>query len=65
MRRKAGEKLMDYDDALHKELLKYGLDINGHEFGLNSMYLMTEPSVCKSEIQSYIEEQLGCKLGDD
>jgi len=62
MRRKAGEKVMRYDSELHEELLKYGVDINGIEFGLNSVFLITEPRTCEVQIQTFIEEELNCKL---
>ena len=62
MRRKAGEKVMQYDTALREELLKYDIEINGVEFGLNSVFLITEPSVCEEQIKIFIEERLNCKL---
>lgn len=62
MRRKAGEALMRYDYELECELLKYGIDINGIEFGSNSVFLMTEPRVCEQQMYDFIEAHLGDTL---
>lgn len=49
LRRKAGERLMDYDSELEKAFKEIGVDFASCECGLNSVFLITEPNYCKDQ----------------
>lgn len=56
LRRKAGERVMVYDDCLAEEFEKIGIDLGQYEGGLNSVFLITEPSYCERVILDIIAD---------
>ncbi len=49
LRRKAGEKLMNYDSELEKAFNEIGVDFASYDWGLNSVFLITEPKYCERQ----------------
>ena len=46
LRKKAGERVMEYDAELSEEFEKIGGDLSLVEGGTNSVFLITEPDYC-------------------
>ena len=56
LRRTSGDKLMMYDDELNRAFEEIGVDFTSYEFGLNSIFLITEPKYCEKGVLKILSE---------